>query len=77
MAESVTFDHSIYSPDSISAAVEAYAGLLSVTLADDEGATTARFDELDPDEGEMLVDAFCNHVLYESIQRNRINEANA
>ena len=57
--------------------MEAYAGLLSVTLADAEGATTARFDELDPDEGEMLVDAFCNHVLYESIQRNRINEANA
>ena len=77
MAESVTFDHSIYSPDSISAAVEAYAELLTVTLADADGATTANFNDLDPEDGEMLVDAFCNHVLYESIQRNRNNEANA
>lgn len=77
MAEPITFDHSIYSPGSISAAADAYAELLTVSLSADEGQTTAHFEGADVEDGQMLVDAFCNHVLFDTIQRYRAEGANA
>ena len=77
MAESVTFDHSIYSPDSIANAAKAYAELLTIALEAGETSTTARFSDLDAEDGPMLVDAFCNHALFETIQRYRTDEASA
>jgi hypothetical protein len=75
MAEPITFDHSIYSPESITAAAEAYAELLKVSLSAEDGCTTAQFESLDTEGGPFLVDAFCNHVLFETIQRFRAEGA--
>jgi hypothetical protein len=77
MVEPITFDHSIYSPDSITAAADAYAELLTVSLSAEEGCTTAHFEGVDAEDGPYLVDAFCNHVLFDTIQRYRTEGATA
>jgi hypothetical protein len=77
MAKPITFDHSIYSPDAVQSAAEVYAELLNIGLESTDGATQAVFSDLDPDNGQMLIDAFCNHVLFDSIQRHRATEVSA
>jgi hypothetical protein len=79
MAEtsSVSFDHSIYDQASIETAAATYAGFLEISVAAGDGETTASFSNLDPEQGQMLVDAFCNHVLFETIQRFRATEVSA
>ncbi len=79
MAEtsSVSFDHSIYNQASIETAAAAYASILEINVASGDGETTATFSNLDPGQGRMLVDAFCNHVLFETIQHFRATEVSA
>ena len=60
------FDHSIYYPAALQETATAYAELLDVKLDAQDGATHATFN----DEG-MVVDAFCNHALFLSIQAHR------
>jgi len=63
------FDHSIYDPAALAETAAVYAEILDVKLEKQEGATHATFD----DEG-MVVDAFCNHALFLSIQSFRDSE---
>jgi len=77
MADPVTFDHSLYSPSSVESAASAYSDYLNISLSVDEGKTTASFTDLDEEHGLMLVDAFCNHVLFETIQTRRAEEVTA
>jgi len=60
------FDHSIYYPAALQETATAYAEILDVKLDAQDGATHATFN----DEG-MVVDAFCNHALFLSIQAHR------
>jgi len=76
MAESPTvhFDHSLYNQASVETAAAAYASLLTIQLDAADARTTVTFSDLDPEHGPMLVDAFCNHVLFETIHRHRADE---
>jgi hypothetical protein len=68
------FSHSLYNKEAIDATRDAYSGLLSVTLSHDENNSHASFDS-DDENGPMLVDAFCNHALFLTIQRFRDGES--
>ena len=60
------FDHSIYHPSAVQETAEVYADYVDVKLDTTDDATRATFN----DEG-MVVDAFCNHALFLSIQAHR------
>lgn len=63
------FDHSIYYPSALHETASAYAEIIDVKLETQDGSTHATFD----DEG-MVVDAFCNHALFLSVQTHRDSE---
>lgn len=63
------FAHSIYYPSALHETAEAYAELVEVQLEPQDDTTCATFSE----EG-MIVDAFCNHALFLSIQAYRDSE---
>ena len=63
------FDHSIYYPSAVEETVGIYSEIVGVKLDVKDGATHATF----ADEG-MVVDAFCNHALFLSIQAHRDSE---
>ena len=64
-----SFDHSIYYQTAIEETAAAYAEIVDMKLDVQDGSTHATFD----DEG-MVVDAFCNHALFLSIQAHRDSE---
>ena len=71
MAEQVTFDRSLYLPEAVEAAAAAYGehARIEVTRRDEcTEAVIAPVPEHDPG---LLVNAFCNHVLHETIARLR------
>ena len=64
------FHHSIYAQDALQATVNAYAEVVEVSLETTDEQTQATFAE-----SGMVVDAFCNHALFLSIQSFRDREA--
>jgi len=64
------FSHEVYSPEAIAATRDAYSEVTEVTIQSSESGTDATFS----DEG-LVVDAFCNHALFLSIQAFRSSEA--
>jgi hypothetical protein len=65
---SVSFHRSLYAPEAVEAAAKAYAALATITLEVHDHEVLARIENVDervPD----VVDAFCNHALFESIVR--------
>lgn len=69
MAERVAFDRSLYLPEAVEAAVAAYAehAKIEVTQAAEAVvAVVSAAGELDP---QLVTNAFCNHVLHETIAR--------
>ncbi len=69
MAERVAFDRSLYVPEAVEAAAAAYGehARIEVTRTDDcTVATIAPLAEGDP---RALLNAFCNHVLHETLAR--------
>ena len=71
MVEEVTFDGSLYRSDAISAAAQAYAELVKVELTQTGDAIVAKFSGFVGDDRQLVVNAFCNHALYETIVRQR------
>ena len=71
MPESVrSFHHSIYAQEAIQATIDAYAEVVQVSIEATDDETQATFAE-----SGMVVDAFCNHALFLSIQSFREREA--
>jgi glycerophosphoryl diester phosphodiesterase len=71
MSKRISFDRSLYLPEAVEAAAAAYAEYaeIDVTLtADAVVAVISGVSEHDP---EMVANAFCNHVLHETIARLR------
>lgn len=67
--EVVEFSTEIYSSNAVQAARDAYAAFMDVSLnAESEAKVVAHLS--DPD----LRDAFCNHVLFETIRLHRAAE---
>ena len=63
----LNFDHSLYNIHALDETAEAYGGHMSVVLTHGESATDGKFS-VDGDDGPLIVDAFCNHVLFLTIQ---------
>jgi hypothetical protein len=71
MSKRISFDRSLYLPEAVEAAAVAYAEYaeIEVTLtADAVVAVVSGVTDNDPD---LVANAFCNHVLHESIARMR------
>jgi hypothetical protein len=71
MAERIVFERSLYLPDAVEAAAAAYAEHAKIDLTPTDDAVVAVIgNAVDHDEREVA-NAFCNHVLHETIARVR------
>lgn len=70
MARRVSFDRSLYAPEAVTAAAEAYAAHAGITVRELKKATVATFQG-SADNIDQTVHAFANHVLFETIVRRR------
>jgi hypothetical protein len=70
VADEIRFSRSLYLPEAVEAAAEAYGQVAKVVVSahDDEIVATIDADER---YGDRSLDAFANHVLFESIVRSR------
>ena len=70
----IEFNRRLYRDDAVEAAVEAYGHLATLSL--ERGEHTSIVEVRDPDErvADRLVDALCNHVLYETVSRSRAEQ---
>jgi hypothetical protein len=66
----LTFDHSLYNIHALDETSEAYGEHLSVTLTHGESSTDGKFT-VEEDDDSLIIDAFCNHVLFLTIQAYR------
>ncbi len=71
MAKRVAFDRSLYMPEAIEAAAEAYAAHATVVIKPATDKVVAVISVDGDEDLELVVNAFCNHVLYETIVRRR------
>jgi len=72
MAERITFDRSLYLPEAVAAAAAAYAEHAEIEVTPDGDATVAVIAPVVGDhDPQVVVNAFCNHVLHETIARRR------
>jgi hypothetical protein len=68
----VTFSRSLYRIDGIESAAAAYAGLAQITVTPGESEIVVSLAQPHPDiPAQELVDAFCNHALFETVRRHR------
>lgn len=71
MAERIVFDRSLYLPEAVEAAAAAYGEHARIELSPiDDTVVAVISDVVEHDEREV-VNAFCNHVLHETIARIR------
>lgn len=73
MAEAIHFARSLYSPEAVEAAIEAWQGVAQFDVEQLDQAIAVR---MEPNEGdpEEAKDTFSNHVLFETIVRSRPGE---
>ena len=70
MAE-IRFSRSLYLPEAIDAAAEAYGGLATIEVVRGDDAIAVTLSDVDPDVADVIEDAFANHALAETITRSR------
>ncbi len=70
-AKRITFDRSLYLPAAVEAAAVAYANHATIALTSGSDALVAEISAVVGDDAEIVVHAFCNHVLHETIGRMR------
>jgi hypothetical protein len=61
---------SLYDPEAVKSAAEAYGELAKIVVTVEEDRIEVAFDECDPEVPD-LVDEFCNHALHETVIRAR------
>ena len=66
-----TFVRSIYRPDAVLAAAEAFADLARIAVDVGDEVVQVELADPDPDHADVLLDEFCNHALWETVQRSR------
>jgi hypothetical protein len=71
MADEIAFDGSLYLPDAIAAAAAAYAEHVQIEIVQAPDAIVAKFSGFAGDDPQTVMNAFCNHALYETIVRKR------
>ncbi len=70
MPEILRLSHSLYAPDAISEAVEAFASIATLELTREASETRVEVSWTDPEIPDLL-DHFCNHILHHSIVASR------
>jgi hypothetical protein len=71
VADRITFDRSLYLPEAVEAAAAAYSEHAKIELTPSGDAVVAEISEVVGSDPAMVANAFCNHVLYETIARMR------
>jgi hypothetical protein len=71
MADRIAFDRSLYLPEAVEAAAEAYAEHARIAVTATADAAVAEIDAAAPEDQQTVMHAFCNHVLHETITRRR------
>lgn len=71
MAERIPFHQSLYLPEAIEAAAEAYREHARIEVVSTDGMIVVEISEVVEHEPHTLANAFCNHALHETIARRR------
>lgn len=71
MADRIIFDRSLYLPEAVDAAVAAYAEHATIEVTPDGDTVVAVVSTLGDYDPRTVSNAFCNHVLHETIARRR------
>ncbi len=71
MAETLRFSRSLYAPDAVEAAAQAFAHLAKITVTRHEAETELVMSEPDPELSDVLLDEIANHALFQTITRRR------
>jgi hypothetical protein len=71
MAERITFDRSLYLPEAVEAAAAAYAEHAKIELTPSGDTVVAVISDVVEHDPQTVANAFCNHVLHETIVRMR------
>ncbi|HHO49593.1 MAG TPA: hypothetical protein ENK18_01690 [Deltaproteobacteria bacterium] len=74
MGEHISFDRSLYAPAAIESAVAAYHHLATFAVIVGDDHTEVQISEIDARVSDVLIDAFCNHALYETVVLGRATE---
>lgn len=77
MPERLTFSRSLYRPDAVEATVAAYAQLATIGVETEDHAIVVTVSDPHPALAGELVDAMCNHILFETIRRYRADQGGA
>ena len=68
MSERIVFSRTLYTAEAVKTAASAYAALTKVEVEVSDTEVVAEFENAPTGE---LVDAFCNHALYETVVQRR------
>jgi hypothetical protein len=71
MAERISFDRSLYLPEAVEVAAAAYAEHAHIEVTPAADAVVAVISPLAGYDSALVANAFCNHVLHETIVRKR------
>jgi len=71
MAERITFDRSLYLAEAVEAAAAAYADYAHIELTPTAEVVVAEISGVDERDPRAVANAFANHVLHETIARQR------
>jgi hypothetical protein len=71
MNKRVVFDGSLYLPEAVEAAAEAYAQHATIVVKPAADGVVAVISGTEENDLNTVVNSFCNHVLYETIVRLR------
>ena len=71
MAERIIFDRSLYLPEAVEAAAAAYAEHARIEVTPTGEAVVAAISDVVEHDPSLVANAFCNHVLHETIARRR------
>lgn len=75
MTAEVLLHRSLYEPQAIDEVAALYGGVARLTVEPLDHELRVRFDEVDPDVADVLVDHFCNHVLARTVVMRNQSEA--
>ena len=67
----VAFHRSLYLPEAVQSAMAAYSPFAKLELSEAGSDLVVTVSEIDPEADEDLIDAFCNHVLFETVVQSR------
>ena len=75
MSERLSFSRSLYRADAIAATIQAYAGLATLSVDDtSDHELVVTVTDPHPSQAGELVDAMCNHILFTTLRRQRVDQ---